>query len=275
MSAKNSIVWFNGSLISDKISLDASDRGLTLGDGLFETIAVVNAKPVWLHEHLARMAKAAKELALGFDEVALRTAIATVLEKSFNPLEVLRLTLTRGVVPARSLAGLGPAPSLLVTLAKFEAPAADIITLATSTIRRNETAPSSRLKTLSYIDAIAAAREVTGRADDALMLNTAGKVASTTIGNLFLLKDEDLLTPALDQAILPGLVRAKLLQHAGSMGLHAREAMLKVDDLHAADAVFRTNSLRLVTQATMLDGIALRQGPVQFIRDGLVSLWEE
>lgn len=275
MSAGNTIVWFNGEFISGKISLDAADRGLTLGDGLFETVAVIKAKPVWLKEHVARMAKSAQELGLGFDEAALRSGVAAVLQKSTDAQEVLRITLTRGVVPGRGLAGTGPAPRLLMTLAKFEAPAAGTITLATSKIRRNETAPSSRLKTLSYIDAIAAAREVMGLADDALMLNTKGHVASTTIGNLFVIKGQSLLTPAADQGILSGITRAKLLHHAGSLGLHAREAMLTVDDIHAADAVFRTNSLRVVTQVTMLDGKSLRQGPVQFIRDWLVSHQEE
>ncbi len=270
-----SVVWFNGEFVPGKISLNAADRGLTLGDGVFETVAVVKSKPVWLSEHLTRMAKAAAELGLGFDEAKLRSGVSVVLAKSEHPQEVLRLTLTRGVVPGRALSGTGPTPSLLITLAKFEAPAADTITLATATIRRNETAPSSRLKTLSYIDAIAAAREVAGRADDALMLNMDGHVASTTIGNLFVLKGKDLLTPATDHGILPGIVRAKLLQHAKSMGLQAREAMLTVDDVHAADAVFRTNSLRLVTQATMLDGKSLGQGSIQFIRDKLVSLREE
>lgn len=271
-----SVVWFNGEFASDKISLDAGDRGLMLGDGVFETVAVMNSKPVWLSEHLQRMSKAAGELGIGFDEAFAQSAIGTVLEKSNGAQEVLRVTLTRGVVHGRALSSSGANPSLLITLAKFEAPKGpQTITLAASTIRRNETAPSSRLKTLSYIDSIMAAREVAGKADDALMLNTTGRVASTTIGNLFVLKDKHLLTPALNQGILAGITRAKLLHHARSLGLEAHEAMLTLDDLHAADAVFRTNSLRLVTQVTMLDGKLLRQGSVQFIRDGLVLLQED
>jgi branched-chain amino acid aminotransferase len=271
-----SVVWFNGEFIAGKLALDPADRGLTLGDGLFETILVVKGKPVWLSDHLERMGDAADELGLGFDAVGIRVGVAAVLEQSSAPQEVLRITLTRGVVPGRALGGIGPSPSLLITLATFDPQAVPkTITLATSRIRRNETAPSSRLKTLSYIDAIAAAREISGRADDALMLNTAGHVASTTIGNLFLLKGKQLLTPAATQGILPGIARAKLLQGAGALGLEAQEAMLTLNDIHAADAVFRTNSLRLVTQVTMLDGKVLGQGSIEFIRDRLVSLLEE
>ncbi len=202
--------------------------------------------------------------------------IGSVVERSTGQHEVLRVTLTRGVVSGRTLSSSGANPSLVITLTPFEAPKGpQTITLATSAIRRNELAPSSRLKTLSYIDSIMAAREVAGKADDALMLNTTGRVASTTIGNLFVLKDKHLLTPALNQGILAGITRAKLLHHARSLGLEAHEAMLTLDDLHAADAVFRTNSLRLVTQVTMLDGKLLKQGSVQFIRDRLVQLQED
>jgi branched-chain amino acid aminotransferase len=271
-----SLVWFNGSFIPGHIPLEAADRGLTLGDGLFETLAVWRGRPVWLEEHLARMGAGAAELGIGFDVQRVRHGVAAVLAQSSSEEEVLRVTLTRGVVPSRSLSGDGPNPSLLISLVKFDGAAVSpTATLATSTIRRNESAPSSRLKTLSYIDAIAAAREVAGWADDALMLNTSRHVASTTIGNLFVLQGKELRTPAINQGILPGIARMKLLQHAGELGLTVREAMLSADDLHAADAVFRTNSLRLVTQVTMVDGKSLSQGSIQFIRDRLVSLRED
>ena len=276
MSLPSNIVWFNGEFVSGKIALEAGDRGLTLGDGIFETIAVYHSKAVWLEEHVARMQAAAAELGIGFDAKALHSAILAVLQKSSGEAEALRVTLTRGVVPGRALSGTGLEPRLLLTLAKFNtADSSEGISLITSTIRRNETAPSSRLKTLSYIDAISAAREVAGRADDALMLNCAGQVASTTIGNLFVLKGTTLLTPALNQGILPGIARGKVLGQAKGLGLEPREPMLTLGDIHAADAVFRTNSLRLVTQVTMLDGKSLRQSSIQFIRDRLVSLREE
>ena len=242
-----SIVWFNGALVDGPLTLDAGDRGLTLGDGIFETIAVYGKRAIWLDEHFIRMAAAAEELGLGFHIETIRTGIAEVLRHNDFPSAALRITLTRGLVQPRSLTGHGAHPNLLISLSQFDASKGQSITLATSTIRRNESAPSSRLKTLSYIDNIAAAREVTARADDALMLNTKGHVACTSIGNLFLLKNNQLITPRADQGILCGIARAKLLPEA-------REEIISLADIFAADAVFRTNSLRLVTPVTKLDG---------------------
>ena len=159
------------------LALDAADRGLTLGDGVFETLAVHGARAIWLDEHLTRMAAAAHELGLGFDDKKTRAAVAAVLAQSKFVTASLRITLTRGVVEPRVLTGFGASPSLLLSLSEFNPVLPQSITLAVSSIRRNETAPSSRLKTLSYIDNIAAAREVSARADDALMLNSAGHVA--------------------------------------------------------------------------------------------------
>lgn len=267
-----SVVWFNGVLVDGPLALDPADRGLTLGDGVFETIAIYNDHAVWLDEHLVRMAAAAKELGIGFDEVKLRAGVAATLVENKFETAVMRITLTRGVVMPRALTGFGDAPSLLITVSAFDPSHPLSITLAVSTIRRNETAPSSRLKTLSYIDNIAAAREVTERADDALMLNTSGHVACTTIGNLFFVKGDRLVTPRFDQGILCGIARSKLLQHAHDLQLRVSEAIVTLEDVFLADAVFRTNSLRLATPVTMLDDRTLGTRPIHDIRHKLETL---
>ncbi len=267
-----SVVWFNGAIIEGPLQLDPADRGLTLGDGVFETIAVYDDHAVWLEEHLARMEGAARELGIGFDLTRIHDGVATVLAQNKFDVAVMRITLTRGVVMPRALTGFGESPSLLITLSAFDPSHPTSITLAVSTVRRNETAPSSRLKTLSYIDNIAAAREVTDRADDALMLNAAGHVACTTIGNVFLVKGDRLITPRFDQGILCGIARAKLLHHAHEMQLKPIEAIVTLEDVFLADAVFRTNSLRLATPVTMLDDRTLGTRPIHDIKHKLETL---
>ena len=173
-----SAVWFNGQFVDGTLPLDPHDRGFLLGDGVFETVAVINHKPLWLDEHLQRMSHAAAELGIAFNAEGLFAGLAKVLKKSQAQFEVLRITLSRGKT-SRGLAGDGTSPSLLITLDEFATKNLfQPCRLKVSQVRRNEFAPSSRLKTLSYIDGIAAAREVAADADDALMLNTRGHVAS-------------------------------------------------------------------------------------------------
>ncbi len=264
-----SVVWFNGEFIYDTLPLNPADRGLMLGDGLFETIAVTGGQAIWLNEHIARMSASAAALGISCDEADMRVSIGKVLKRSSALHEVLRITLTRGVTQ-RGLAADAHHGSLLISLLPFDpTQQPQNLTLATSIIRRNETSPSSRHKTLSYIDNVAAAREVKGKADDALMLNTFGHVACSTVGNVFVLKDGELITPRDDQGILQGITRAKILRYAA---FKARQEFMTVDDLYAADAVFLTNSLRLVTPVTKLDDRVLGTASVQHIKDYLKGL---
>ncbi|MBG1233621.1 aminotransferase class IV [Aestuariivirga litoralis] len=248
-------VWCNGAFV-DHLTLDLAERGLMLGDGIFETIAVREGRAIWLDAHLARMARTADALGLAFDEHKLRGALFSVLIKSAAPSEVLRITLTRGPT-GRGFAINGDKPTLMISLNPFDLsklPAS--VRLATSTIRRNPSAPSSHFKTISYIDGIAAAREVAGRADDALLLNTEGHVACTTIANVFLLKDATLITPSDGQGILPGIARAVIMAGVAELGLSLELRPVQSAELATADAVFVTNSLRLATPVSSIDGKA-------------------
>lgn len=260
-------------MIEGDLPLKPTDRGLLLGDGIFETLLVIDGTALWRNPHLARMGKAAYELGLPFDTAKIATAIDRLLVRASQGAHVLRVTLTRGSA-ARGLAGNGEEPTLLASLDPFSK---DLLfqpaRLATSAVRRNEFAPSSRLKSLSYIDAIAAARAAAANgADDALMLNTDGNAASSSISNLFLITSDQLITPSLDQAILPGIMRRVLLDEAANLGLQAVERPVAPAELVTADAVFLTNSLRFIRPAAALDGNPLGARALDSLLDRLCDL---
>ena len=253
--------WFNGKLVDGPLAIARGERGLLLGDGLFETILVLNRVPLWGNMHFLRLEAAAQELGIAFDRDALDDAVAELLVDAPTSHQVLRVTLTRGSA-ARGLAADGTSPSLLLTLDPFD-PALMFkpVTLARTVIRRSPASIAARHKTLSYIDNIGAAREAAAKgAEDALMLNTKGRVACTSIANIFLLKDHTLVTPARDEGLLTGIMRQALIHAAPRLGLAVEERAVKPAELKAADAVFLTNSLRFIRPVTALDGKPLRQG---------------
>jgi branched-chain amino acid aminotransferase len=263
-------VWFEGRLTEGRIALDPRDRGLTLGDGLFETLLVVNGTALWRHMHLARLEGSAHELGIGFDIVTIDDAVDALLEEAGQGHHVLRLTLTRGPA-ARGLAGNGRPPTLLATLDPFDSGLMfRPVSLVTSSVRRSPSSPSCRLKTLSYIDNIAAAREAAAHGmEDALLLNTGGHAACSTIANLFLLRGRTLITPGRDQAILTGVMRQALLAAAHHLGFETEERAVAPAELHEADAVFLTNSLRFVRPVAALDGQPLAAAGLQPLADAL------
>jgi branched-chain amino acid aminotransferase len=265
-------VWFNGALTDGPLALDRSDRGLLLGDGLFETILVLNQKPLWGNMHFARLESGAQELGIPFDRDGLDDAVAEVLNEAPRSHQVLRVTLTRGS-GVRGLGADGARPSLLITLDPFD-PALMFqpVSLVTASVRRNPQSVSARLKTLSYIDNIAAAREAAAQgAEDALLLNTKGHAACSTIANLFLLKGGTLVTPARDQGILTGVMRQALVHTAARLGLAVEERVVKPAELKKADAVFLTNSLRFIRPVTALDGRALATADLSKLGDSLCA----
>lgn len=262
--------WLNGRLVDGLLELERGERGLLLGDGLFETLLVLNRTPLWGNMHFARLEAAAQELGIGFDRDGLDDAVAEILADVPKLHHVLRVTLTRGSA-ARGLAAAGGSSSLLLMLDAFD-PAMMLkpVALSSTAIRRNPHSVSCRLKTLSYIDNIAAAREAAHHgAEDALMLNTEGNIACATIANIFLLKGKTLVTPARDQGILTGVTRQTLLHSAAHLGLKAEERAVTPDELKVADAVFLTNSLRFIRPVTALDREPLPQADLSVLIQSL------
>lgn len=254
-------IWFKGKRHTGTLAISAHDRGLTLGDGLFETLLVVKDVALWRFEHLRRMKAAATELGMVFPEEEIENAIDALTHRSKSH-HVLRLTLTRGE-GGRGLAGESKAPNFLATLDPFD-PALQFqpVTLKTSGICRNASSPASRLKTLSYMDNILAARDaVADGFDDALMLNSEGRVACTTIGNIFLERGGMLITPALGEGLLPGVTRAAVIAAAAShANIKVEERQVTLADVEQADGLFVTNSLRYLRPVSRLDQRKFKTG---------------
>ncbi|HVJ54578.1 MAG TPA: aminotransferase class IV [Aliidongia sp.] len=235
-------VWLNGGLLAAAAGIDPADRGFTLGDGLFETIRARSGTASHLDRHLRRLRGAAAFLGipLPWSNAEIEDAIGALMIAEDRGEAALRLTLSRGPGPRGILPPERPAPTLLITAGPLPpaAPPARLIFAAVT--RRNELSPLSRLKTLNYLDNILARREAAARgADDAILLNTVGRLAESSIANLFVLKHGVWHTPPVADGALPGIARSLLLE-AGAV-----ETPLDPVDLAGAQAAFLSNSLGL------------------------------
>jgi len=213
-----------------------NDRGLLLGDGLFETLLAVDGDLPHLTAHLDRMAAGCAALDLPFDraEAERRVRDAIPGEGRF----AVRLTLTAGSGGRGLDRPAVPLPRLFATAAPSE-PVVEPATAIVATTRRNEGSPASRLKTLSYLDNVLARAEAAAAGvDEAVMLNNRGEVACAAAANLFWIEGGRFFTPRLDCGVLAGITRARLL------ALEAvEEVAAGVEALDRAEAVFLTNSL--------------------------------
>ena len=257
------LIHLNGALVSAaEARVDPADRGLTLGDGLFETIRARGGRPLRLAAHCARLRAGAEvlDLPVPVSDEALGRALEETLKANAVTDGVLRLTLTRGPGPRGLLPPPQPRPTLLITAAAEASSPSPIRAVIATTTRRNEHSPLSRCKCINYLDNILARLEAAKRgADDALLLNTAGRLAGTTMANLFLVIDGVVVTPPVADGALPGVIRAEVVKAAG-----AEERSLKPEDLARASEAFVTNCLG-IRALVSVDGAPIgdgRPGPV-------------
>lgn len=253
------MLWHEGKIsAAHEMNFNLADRGLLLGDGLFETLPSFNGVPYLLDAHLHRMATDAE--CLGFPDrmSVIERAVRELAAVESQPASI-RVTMTRGAGPRGLAFPSDIEPLIFATRAPWlPSIAFGETSLTTSSIRRNGTSALATMKTLSYLDNVMAMTEARAKdADDALMLSLEGHVSSTGMANIFALNGSTLSTPRRSDAILPGVMRGFILDLASALGLEPVDRALYPDDLYRADLVFVTNSLRLVTRVKAIDGVAL------------------
>ncbi len=231
----------NGDLMETAAARIApDDRGFTLGDGLFETIAIKRAAPKRLAAHLARLRDGAAVLGIPvpYTDAKIAELAASLISANAVSEGVLRITLTRGPGARGITPPEPPTPTFMITSGAL--PADDPLSLMVAhSTRRNEFSPLARVKNLGYLDNILARREaVAAGADDAVLLNTQGRVAETTIANIFFIIGGGLVTPLVSEGALPGVMRAEVIKLA-----RAEERPIEAAEIERASEIFVSNAL--------------------------------
>lgn len=230
------------------------DRGLLLGDGLFETLLFTSGELVLAEAHARRMVEGAAVLGLPAPSPAVfvECALAAVRDAGLAQARAaVRITLTAGSGGRGLDRPAQLAPRLFATAAPSTRPTAPAALFVAQT-RRNQASPASRLKTLAYLDNVLARREATAAgADEAVMLNTLGEVACAAAANLFWLTDGALFTPAPETGCLGGVMARQVADAAAALGIAVRPVRSPVEALAGADAIFLTSSLLGVRPAYM------------------------
>lgn len=253
-------VWCNGSLLGDAGTpvLPVTDHGLTVGDGIFETIKVVEGRPFALTRHLERLDHSAAGLGLALvDRDRLREGIDAVLAEEAPTFGRLRITVTAGPGPMGSARG-DAGPTVVVVAVPME-PQPPTTTVVTVPWTRNERSAVAGLKTTSYAEnVVALARAAEHGGSEALFANTRGDLCEGTGSNVFYVVDGEVRTPTLASGCLAGVTRALAIEW-----FDVREVDAPLSVLETADEVFLTSTTRDVQAVARVDGRDLpAPGPV-------------
>jgi branched-chain amino acid aminotransferase len=253
-------VWLDGRVLdADDARVSVRDHGLTVGDGVFETMKVVDGVPFAMGRHLARLQQSLERLALTAPSQDLLREAAAELLAAHGPDEVgrLRITVTGGVGPPGTERGTSGPTVLMVTGPARQLEGSAV--LASVPWARNERSAVAGAKTTSYAENVVALAYAHERgADEALFLDTRGNVCEGTGTNVFWVRDGRIETPALSTGCLAGVTRALVVEWCG-----ADEVEAGMDELASAAEVFITSSTRDVQAVRAVDGVTLpAPGPV-------------
>jgi branched-chain amino acid aminotransferase len=262
-------VHINGELVDKQdAKISVFDHGLLYGDGVFEGMRSYAGNVFRLEEHLERLWQSAAAIQLEIPVSKQEMAAAVMETLLANDVQdgYIRLLVTRGV----GTLGLDPnrcdQPQIiiitdLITLYpdEFYRDGMEIVTA--KTIRNHPQALDPSIKSLNYLNNILAKIEgLEAGCVEALMLNHLGEVAECTGDNIFIVRDQDLITPPFEAGILHGITRATVMQLASDDGIPVVESTITLDDLYGADECFLTGSAAEVVPVIKVDGNLIGNG---------------
>lgn len=228
--------------------LPCHDRGLAYGDGLFETLALLDGEPRHFSRHLKRLAEGASRLGIPAPEMSRweEDLARLLMAGAPPPRAVLKLILTRGSGGRGYLPPETPIPRRILQILPWPLPSPDEERLGIVCNTRLGINPSlAGLKHLNRLEQVLAAREVAAAgAWEGLMCDIGGQLVEGTRSNVFVVTQGRLETPRLDGAGVNGVMRAVLCERAPAWGMPIVELHFPLERLDAAEEIFFTNSLR-------------------------------
>jgi branched-chain amino acid aminotransferase len=252
--------YVNGAVVDEAgAGIDIFDHGFTVGDGVFETIALRDGTAYAVTRHLARLARSASRMGLERPDLAqLRRAVElTVAANPGIDWGALRLTYTSG--PGSIGSGRDGSTATTVVAARALARYDNLAEVITVPWPRNERGALAGIKTTSYAEnAMALADAHRLGASEAIFANTRGNLCEGSGTNVFVVLNGELVTPPLSAGCLAGITRGLVIE---GCGLAVDERDVPLDVLYMSDEAFLTSSTRDVQPIRSVDGRALTSCP--------------
>lgn len=278
-------VHFNGKLIPKaEASLSIYDHGFLYGDGAFEGIRVYNHLIFQLEAHIQRLFRSARALAIDLKSDPARIQSAIVETVRANGLEsgYIRVSISRGVGLGLDPAHLKSDPTIVISTEQLRLYPQEMYEKGLEVITASTRVPPAccidpQIKTLGrYVNNIQAKMEANRiGAGEALMLNMEGNVAEATGDNIFLVLNNELITPPTSQGALPGITRQVVLDSAKDMGIPCRQSVVTLYDVYNADETFLTGTAAEVIAMVRCDGRVIGDGKPGVMTQKIIAAFRE
>jgi branched-chain amino acid aminotransferase len=263
--------------------LSVFDHGLLYGDGVFEGIRIYNGRVFKLKEHIERLYQSATAifLKIPMKKEDMESAVLDTVRINEKENGYIRLIVTRGEGPL----GIDPTPckkaTIIIIVANIQLypeeyykNGIEIITASSRRIPSDCLDP--RVKSLNYLNNIMAKLEARQAGClEAVMLNREGVVAECTGDNIFIVKNNELFTPATYHGALDGITMKAVMEIAESLYIKTYETTLTRYDLYNADECFMTGTGAEIIPVIKIDGRVIGDGKPGAITRKLINSFKE
>ncbi len=224
------------------------DGGIFFGKGVFETI-LIKDKPIFLNEHIKRLNEAIEKLAIG--EAINSNNVEQFIKENNIKNTVLKILITE--------------KNIIYTTRKNKYTKEDYkngFRLKFSEVLRNPTSMLTYIKSINYLENLIEYEKAQNKGyNEAIFLNIEGNVAEGCTTNIFLVKNNKLITPKVSSGILPGVVRQWVIDNYS-----CEEKYITKDELLHADEVFLTNSVVGIIKVSSIEEIQFKDNVTEDIR---------
>ena len=282
---ENVKIYINGDFHSrENAQISVFDSGFLVGDGIWEGLRLHNGKIAFLDKHLDRLFAGASaiHLDIGLNKEELINALLETVEINEMTDDVhIRVMITRGnkKTPSQHPSNVIGGPNIVI-IAEHKVADPSVsqegITLFTVTVRRPPPDTlDQRLNCHSKLhEVIALIQAIEAGADEALMLDPTGAVATCNATNFFIIKNEEVWTST-GEYCLNGITRELVIEIARNNGMKAFEKPFSLTDVYSADEAFVTGTFGGLTPVTQVDGRKIADGRIGNTTMLLQGLYKE
>lgn len=277
-------IYINGEFFPrDEAKISVFDSGFLVGDGVWEGVRLNAGKFAFLDLHLTRLFEGAKAigLELGMSKEALEVALYdTVRENDMHTDVHVRLMVTRGTkkTPSQDPRLVVGGPNVVIIAEHKRADPTVTkagVRLFTSTVRRG--APDSldaKLNCHSKLhEVVALIQALEAGADEALMLDPEGFVATCNATNFFIVRRGEVWTST-GQYCMNGITRRLVLELCRADSVPAFEKSFSLTDTYSADEAFVTGTFGSLTPVVAIDGRVIGTGEMGPLTERLTTLYK-
>ena len=249
------IIYINGEYVQAHIAkLSVNDRSFLFSDAVYEVVAVYNKKLIYWKEHIDRLKRSLKELKINYkvNSTVLKFKAKEIIEKNCIIQGLIYIQISRGVALRNHNWTKDIKPSLIISGLhkdiKFNHKPIDLISSLDIRWSRCD------IKSVSLLPNVMLKQKAKLKgAFECVMIDAEGFVTEATTSNLWIIKNNDLITRPDCNKILAGVTRKKILEVANLLNINVKLKKFYEKDIHKADAVFISNSSNIIIQAKSLN----------------------